>query len=352
MIANKPDLITTCASQDRAISSIEVPDHCKEKDHVVEVSCVKFALDEDDHRRDDGGGDDRLRRSSSERNSHHRESGDRQQHHPHGRSIRRSHTQRQIHPDHHHHQSMRQHRLQVTDHRSFRESKSLPTSPLVLDERRPSWQTPKELVSRQVSSESTRAAAAANMNTTMTTVSSSRPAFTDSSATDLLTYTKYFLIAAFFVFMFGAGITMNELVAFLAKSQHTSVISAIILSVLGLISLIGLYGALKEDSCILMTYGAIIIVVFVGHVIMLFVLKNLCSETQRKCYRNMATPPGLAPILVAISELVIGMCAFFMALVIESEKQDGKKDHSKSQDIQLNRRRMSQPQRRSLIPEP
>ena len=156
---------------------------------------------------------------------------------------------------------------------------------------------------------------------------------------------------------------MNELVAFLVRSQHTTVISAIILSVLGLISLIGLYGALKEDSCILMTYGAIIIIVFVCHVVLLFILKNLCTETQRKCYRNMATPPGLAPILVAISELVIGMCAFFMALVIESEKQEedekgdkssnSKRKYSQQQDIPLSsRRRVSQSQRRSLIPDP
>lgn len=161
-------------------------------------------------------------------------------------------------------------------------------------------------------------------------------------------YTKYFLIAAFFVFMFGAGITMNELVQFLAKSQHASIISAIILTILGLISLIGLYGALKEDSCILMTYGSIILLVFVFHVIMLFVLKNLCTNTQRKCYRNMATPPGLAPILVAISELVIGMCAFFMALVIESEKGSDKVEENVRTSA---RRRASQSQRRSLIPD-
>ena len=70
-----------------------------------------------------------------------------------------------------------------------------------------------------------------------------------------------------------------------------------------------------------MIYGAIILIIFVVHVVLLFHLKNACSQTQKKCYRNMATPPGLAPILVAISELAIAMCAFFMVLVIESERK-------------------------------
>ena len=135
----------------------------------------------------------------------------------------------------------------------------------------------------------------------------------------MLTYTKYILISAFFVFCFGAGITMEELVSFLVRDARTTAhLSAVLVSALVLISLIGLYGALREDACILVTYGSLILTVFVAHVILLFFLKHLCSETQRKCYRNMATPPGLAPVLVAISELAIGMCAFFMALVIES----------------------------------
>ena len=35
----------------------------------------------------------------------------------------------------------------------------------------------------------------------------------------------------------------------------------------------------------------------------------------------MATPPGIAPIIVAISELAISLSAIFMSLVIESNKR-------------------------------
>jgi hypothetical protein len=56
-------------------------------------------------------------------------------------------------------------------------------------------------------------------------------------------------------------------------------------------------------------------------VVLLFYLKNACADIRKRCYRNLATPPGVAPILITISELAIAICAFFMALVIESEKK-------------------------------
>lgn len=152
-----------------------------------------------------------------------------------------------------------------------------------------------------------------------------------SDVEKLLTYTKCFLIAAYFVFICGSGITLNELFEFLIDDyQDSRLITGVILLILGAVSLIGLWGAFKEDSCILMIYGGVILIVFFLHVILLFLLKNACTETQKKCYRNMATPPGLAPILVAISELAIAMCAFFMALVIESERK--KRGHSRHEE--------------------
>lgn len=168
-----------------------------------------------------------------------------------------------------------------------------------------------------------------------------------------LMYTKYVLITAYFVFLFGAGITMKELLQFLVQEETNATIGAvIIMTILALISCIGLYGALREDSCILMTYGSIILLVFVFHVILLFVLKNLCTNTQRKCYRNMATPPGLAPILVAISELAIGVCAFFMALVIESEKGTSERRRvarSKTQRRKVSVMHVTQQQQQQLL---
>lgn len=141
----------------------------------------------------------------------------------------------------------------------------------------------------------------------------------------LLTYTKCFMIAAYFVFLCGSAITVHPLIQFLMKDSfspsETKWIAGVVLLILGVISLLGLYGSLKEDSCVLLIYGVIILFVFVAHVILLFHLKSICSETQKKCYRNMATPPGLAPILVAISELAMSMCSFFMLLVIESERK-------------------------------
>jgi hypothetical protein len=153
-----------------------------------------------------------------------------------------------------------------------------------------------------------------------------------SSSSDvqtLLTYTKCLLIAAYFVFLVGSGITLNELIAFLIdpdnsvtnQNEDSKWIAGIVLLFLAAISLVGLYGALKEESCILLLYGSVILIIFVIHVVLLFHLKNACSQTQKKCYRNMATPPGLAPILVAISELAIAMSAFFMVLIIESERK-------------------------------
>lgn len=143
-----------------------------------------------------------------------------------------------------------------------------------------------------------------------------------SDVKTLLTYTKCFLIAAYFVFICGSGITLNELFEFLIDDyENSNWITGLVLLVLGSVSLVGLWGAFKEDSCICLVYGTVILIVFFLHVILLFMLKNACTDIQRKCYRNMATPPGLAPILVAISELAISMTAFFMALVIESEKK-------------------------------
>ncbi|RWS24947.1 hypothetical protein B4U80_03283 [Leptotrombidium deliense] len=138
----------------------------------------------------------------------------------------------------------------------------------------------------------------------------------------LLSYTKCFLLCAYFVFICGSGITLNELFQFLIEDfQDSQWVTGVILLVLGLISFLGLWGAFKEDSCLLMVYGIIILIVFLLHVILLFLLKNACTDIKSKCYDNMATPPGLAPILVAVSELTIAMCAFFMALIIESEKK-------------------------------
>lgn len=143
-----------------------------------------------------------------------------------------------------------------------------------------------------------------------------------SDVKTLLTYTKCFLIAAYFVFICGSGITLNDMFEFLIDDyENSDWITCMVLLGLGAISLVGLWGAYKEDSCVLLIYGTVILIVFFLHVILLFMLKNACTDTQRKCYRNMATPPGLAPILVAISELAISMTAFFMALVIESEKK-------------------------------
>lgn len=167
-------------------------------------------------------------------------------------------------------------------------------------------------------------------NTGVNGSQSSSSAF--SSSTDvqtLLTYTKGLLIVAYFVFLCGSGITLNELISFLidpdnsvsSQREDSKWIAGVVLLFLASISLLGLYGALKEESCILLLYGSLILIIFVIHVVLLFHLKNACSQTQKKCYRNMATPPGLAPILVAISELVIAMCAFFMVLIIESERK-------------------------------
>jgi hypothetical protein len=137
----------------------------------------------------------------------------------------------------------------------------------------------------------------------------------------LLTYTKGFLIAAYIVFIGGTGITLNELIKFLLDYESTGWLTAITLLILGAISFVGLWGAFKEDSCLLIVYGVIISIVFVLHVILLFYLKNACADIRKRCYRNLATPPGVAPILITISELAIAICAFFMALVIESEKK-------------------------------
>ncbi|RWS16403.1 hypothetical protein B4U79_00551 [Dinothrombium tinctorium] len=138
----------------------------------------------------------------------------------------------------------------------------------------------------------------------------------------LLSYAKCFLLCAYFVFICGSGITLNELFQFLIEDiQDSEWMTGIILLVLGLVSFLGLWGAFKEDSCLLMVYGIITLVVFFLHVILLFLLKNVCADMKSKCHNNMGTPPGIAPILVAVSELSIAMCAFFMALIIESEKR-------------------------------
>ena len=179
-----------------------------------------------------------------------------------------------------------------------------------------------------------------------------------SSQTDvqtLLTYTKCFLIAAYFVFLVGSGITLNELIQFLIDPDNSSPreeakwIAGVVLIFLAGISILGLYGALKEESCILLIYGSVILIIFVIHVCLLFHLKNACTKTQKKCYRNMATPPGLAPILVAISELAIAMAAYFMVLVIESERKSaGKNPAFKTVSIRLNQETPQQSIRGSL----
>ncbi|XP_053204664.1 uncharacterized protein LOC128389159 [Panonychus citri] len=139
----------------------------------------------------------------------------------------------------------------------------------------------------------------------------------------LLTYTKGFLVCAYFVFIIGSGITIKELFTFLFAdyNQDTEWIAGIIIVILIGISVMGLYGAFKEDSCILLVYGCIILTVFLLHIALLLVLKNACVDKRDICSQNVATPPGLAPILVAISELAIALSAFFMTLVIESEKK-------------------------------
>ncbi|XP_025017038.1 uncharacterized protein LOC112539070 [Tetranychus urticae] len=139
----------------------------------------------------------------------------------------------------------------------------------------------------------------------------------------LLTYTKGFLVCAYFVFIIGSGITIKELFTFLFDDYryNTEWITGIIILILIGISVLGIYGAFKEDSCILLVYGCIILTVFLLHIALLLVLKNACADKRDVCSKNVATPPGLAPILVAISELAIALSAFFMTLVIESEKK-------------------------------
>ena len=147
---------------------------------------------------------------------------------------------------------------------------------------------------------------------------------TNGEIKDVLTYTKCFMIAAYIVFICGSGITVNELIDFLTESSSSDsskYISGLILLAIGAVSLFGLYGTLREDSCILMIYGALILLLFIGHVILLFTLKNICLSMPKKCYNNMATPPGIAPIIVAISELAIALSAIFMSLVIESSRR-------------------------------
>ena len=262
----------------------------------------------------DNENESKLRRASSERRP----------------SFQRSNSQR-LHPQssfnlHHNHSGQRhvtlagvkEVRIQLTVPQSARRSSRDVTS----SEQR------QELMARQVSSESSRSVSRSPLPAQNAVPRIGTLAFQqETEGRRIVNYTKYFLIAAFFVFMFGSAITMNELVLFLVKdSDESTIITVVILAVLALISLLGLYGALKEDSCILIVCGSIILILFVLHVIVLFILKNLCTNIKRKCYRNMATPPGLAPILVAISELVIAMCAFFMALVIEAEKGDQKQE--------------------------
>ena len=150
-----------------------------------------------------------------------------------------------------------------------------------------------------------------------------------SDVKTLLTYTKFILIASYIVFIGGSALTLNELIKFLIDDNYETSgwLTAITLLVLGGISFAGLWASLREDSCLLIVHGLIISVIFVLHVILLFYLKNVCVATSKKCYRNLATPPGVAPILIAISELAIAICAFFMALVIESEKKRQNEDN-------------------------
>lgn len=138
---------------------------------------------------------------------------------------------------------------------------------------------------------------------------------------DVLAYTKFFMLTAFVIFICGSGITVHELIDFLndSSSAHSNrYISGCILLSIGLLSLFGLYGALKEDSLILLIYGLLIVIMFIGHVILLFMLKKICLDKRKKCYSNVATPPGIAPIIVAMSELAIALSSIFMSIVIES----------------------------------
>lgn len=153
----------------------------------------------------------------------------------------------------------------------------------------------------------------------MDDIESGKASMTDVKV--LLTYAKCFLIAAYFVFICGNAITLTELFEFVAdESERSEWLTAAVLLILGAVSFLGLWGAFREDSCLLMAYSAAIFVVFALHVVLLFHLKRACTDQKKKCLQNLATPPGIAPILVAISELAIAVCAFFMALVIESEK--------------------------------
>ncbi|KAI1297713.1 hypothetical protein HDE_04539 [Halotydeus destructor] len=141
----------------------------------------------------------------------------------------------------------------------------------------------------------------------------------------LLVYSKGLLLITSIIFVGGTAITLNELFEFFIidvydfTHGHGTLITGTVLLLLTLISFFGLYGAFKLDTCILVIFGIVILIIFILHVVMLYLLKNYaCVRVPKKCYRNMATPPGLAPIIVAISELAMAMDAFFMTLVVEA----------------------------------
>ncbi|XP_074602395.1 uncharacterized protein LOC141856051 [Brevipalpus obovatus] len=143
-----------------------------------------------------------------------------------------------------------------------------------------------------------------------------------SDSETLLTYAKGLLLGAHIVFIIGSGVSVKELFTFLFdNSDELEWISGLIIVSIVAISLIGVWASLKEDSCLLLVYGVIILVIFFCHIALLVVLKRACENQRSVCSQNIATPPGLAPIIVAISELVIALAAFFMGLVIESERK-------------------------------
>src|SRR5690349_17353862 len=118
----------------------------------------------------------------------------------------------------------------------------------------------------------------------------------------LLTYTKICMGTAYIVFIGGRALTLNGLIKFLIDDNYETSgwLTAITLLVLGAISFAGIYAAFKEDSCLLIVHGLIMAVIFVTHVILLFYLKNVCEDREGgvrgKCYKNLATPPGVTPI--------------------------------------------------------
>jgi len=143
-----------------------------------------------------------------------------------------------------------------------------------------------------------------------------------SDTESLLTYAKGLLLCAHIVFIIGSGVSVKDLFTFLFdNSEELEWISGLIIMGIVGISLVGVWASFKEDSCLLLGYGVIILILFFCHIALLVVLKRACENQKSVCSQNIATPPGLAPIIVAISELVIALSAFFMALVIESERK-------------------------------